>query len=389
MGGPPLKTASSVKWDRPAVAADYLSRVQTFPVSEDCMASIEEFLGEYNKLKIARRERCNKMELESMAISYKDHFQIRLRCRFSFLLKYILAGLISVLALLQHPTDLFAEIANLPKVVRMGFSSRVFPDVDQRDAQVAMELWTRELARSMGIRTSLQTVIFNKPAELLNAVKRGELIVVVLPAIEYLQIRDKTLLSPSIVAANYAGNSRQFLLIVRRDSGIRSVADLRGKSILLPSSTKHEASHIWLDVLLMRDGKSDRINFFRQIKESTTSSQSIMGIFFKQADAAIVSRGALETSRALNSQVGSQLLIISESKSFLGDLTCIPSSVGENLRHSIENASLHLHETTVGKQIFTLFQIDRTIPFQPSYLEGLIELLRERDRLMAKRGKRR
>jgi ABC-type phosphate/phosphonate transport system substrate-binding protein len=309
--------------------------------------------------------------------------------RLSRIIHTLGAALLAFFALLQNPACIFAETVDLPKVVRAGFSSRVFPDVDQREVQVAMELWTRELARSMGIRNQFQTIIFKKPAELLNAVKRGELIVVTLPAMEYLQIKDKTLLSPSIVSAKYAGNSLQYLLIVHRASGIRSVADLRGKSISLPSSTKHEASHIWLDVLLMRDGKSDRSNFFRQVKESATSSQSIMGVFFKQSDAAIVSRGALETSRALNSQVGSQLLIISESKSLLGDLTCIPSSVGENLRHSIENAALHLHETTVGKQMFTLFQIDRTIPFQPSYFDGLIELLRERDRLMAKRGKRR
>ena len=73
---------------------------------------------------------------------------------------------------------------------------------------------------------------------------------------------------------------------------------------------------------------------------------------------------ALETSRTLNSQVGTQLLIIAESKNLLGDITCIPSSVvGKKFKHSIEEAALHLHETTVGRQMFTLFQIDRAIPY--------------------------
>jgi hypothetical protein len=38
--------------------------------------------------------------------------------------------------------------------------------------------------------------------------------------------------------------------------------------------------------------------------------------------------------------------------------------------------------------MFTLFQIDRAILFQPSHLEGLEELLREREQLLAKMVKK-
>jgi len=275
------------------------------------------------------------------------------------------------------------------KLFRVGFSARVFPDVDQRDALVAMELWARELALGIGIRVSPQTVIYKNTSDLLNAVKRGELTIVTLPAVEYLQIRDKAPMTPSIVAANNVGKGRQYVLIVRRDSGIKSVMDLRGRSISLLSESKHEVSLIWLDVLLMKSGYRDRDTFFRQVRESTSSSQAIMGVFFKQSDAALVRRSALETSMALNPQTGKQLAIIAESKSLHGDVTCIPAKVDGQMRRLIENTALHLHERTVGKQIFTLFQIDQAIPFNPAYLDGIVELLRERDRLLAKLSKKR
>jgi ABC-type phosphate/phosphonate transport system substrate-binding protein len=90
----------------------------------------------------------------------------------------------------------------------------------------------------------------------------------------------------------------------------------------------------------------------------------------------------------LNPQIGRQLKVVAESKPLHGDITCIPTTVSENMKRTIENAALHLHETTSGKQMFTLFQIDRVIPFNPSYLSGLEELLRERDRLTTRRMKR-
>ena len=120
----------------------------------------------------------------------------------------------------------------VPNPLQVGFSARVFPDVDQRDVKIAMELWTKELARSMGIKATSQTNIYKNTADLLDAVKKGDLIIVSLPALEYLQIRDRAPMKPLVVASSNAGNGRRFVLVVRHDSGIRSLANLRGKSDL-------------------------------------------------------------------------------------------------------------------------------------------------------------
>ncbi|MRR06456.1 MAG: hypothetical protein EG828_05855 [Deltaproteobacteria bacterium] len=272
-----------------------------------------------------------------------------------------------------------------PKVLKVGFSAGVFPDVDQRDVQAAMQLWTKELARGLGIKAEPQTIIYNRTEDLLAAVKKGELIIVSLPALEFLGIRGKAPMSPALVSLSNTGKMRQFVIVTRRDCGFRSLRDLRNRSILTPSRRKYSASRIWLDVLLLQDGKKNPSTFFGQMKESASASQAIMSVFFKKADAAIVTRGALETSAAMNPQLGSQLTVLAESRSLLGDITCVPDNVSQRLKRSIENTARHLHESTVGKQMFTLFQMDRAILFQQSYLEGLEELLKEHDRLLAKK----
>jgi ABC-type phosphate/phosphonate transport system substrate-binding protein len=271
----------------------------------------------------------------------------------------------------------------LPKVLKVGFSSKVFPDIDNRDAKVAMELWARELSRSAGIPEA-QVTIFRDAPELLGGVQRGGLHMVTMSAIEYLRYRDKIPLYPAFVAANKTGRNMEQLIIVHRNSGIQEVNELRGKSFAVLPRGKYEAAHIWLEVLLKRIGYADQKACFRQVKEFSKASQAIMGVFFRQVDGCVVSRGSFETCKTLNPQLGRELTIIAESKSLMGDVSCLSTSINESLKTSMDKAALHLQENSVGRQILTLFQIDRVVTFKNSDLNGTAELVAERERVQAK-----
>ncbi len=281
--------------------------------------------------------------------------------------------LISVL-LLSWATSAIAEPeSNMPKVLKVGFSSKVFPDVDNNDARVAMELWAKELSRSAGIPAARVT-IYRDPAEWQADIRRGGLHIITLSAMEYLSYRDKIQLIPSYIATNKTGPNMEQLVIVNRKSGIQSLNELRGKSFAILSPKKYEAPLLWLDLSLKKQG-ADRNSFFRRVKEFPKASQAIMATFFGQVDGCLVSRGAYEICKTLNPQMGKELLIVAESKSLMGDITCIPSSIGESLKAAMTMAALHLHENSVGKQILTLFQIDRVVMFRSHDLEGITDLL--------------
>jgi ABC-type phosphate/phosphonate transport system substrate-binding protein len=278
--------------------------------------------------------------------------------------------------------------SGLPKVLQVGFSSKVFPDIDNRDAKVAMELWARELSRSAGIAEA-QVTIFRDPAEWLGEVRRGRLHMITMPAIEYLRYRDKIPLYPAFVAANKTGRNMEQLIIVHRKSGIQTVKELRGKSFAILPPMKYEASQIWLELLLKRNGYSDQNTCFSQVKEFPKASQAIMGVFFRQIDGCIVSRGSFETCKTLNPQLGRELFIIAESKSLMGEVSCLTAGTGENLKTAMEKAALHLQENSLGRQILTLFQTDRVVTFKSSDLDGIAELLAERERVPATPARKR
>ena len=140
--------------------------------------------------------------------------------------------------------------------------------------------------------------------------------------------------------------------------------------------------------ILMKEGKGSPSVFFRQVKESTKVSQAIMGVFFRQADGAIVTRAGLDASRLLNPQLDRQLVVLAESHNLSDGITCFPSTASDKMKTTLVKAINKLNESTTGRQLYTIFQTSGTTPFKPAYLEGLEELIREQDRLRVRLAKR-
>jgi phosphonate transport system substrate-binding protein len=274
---------------------------------------------------------------------------------------------------------------NTSKVFRSGFLQSVFTNTDIRDARAVLEVYSREIARELKLNVVANAVIFPSLKSMTDAIIKGELDLASIPSAEYLRIRDIAPLIPSFVGTNSnRGQGINYVIITRNGSNIRSFSDLKGKSILLPPAAMYEPGHIWLDVLLMKTRKGGRDTFFSQVKESPKMSKAIMGVFFRQADAAIVSRSGLEISQQLNPQLKTQLTVLAESPNLSDFVVCMLPSSSETFRHNLGKALTRLNESKSGQQLYTIFQTSGITPFKPAYLEGLENLLREHKRLKAK-----
>lgn len=287
--------------------------------------------------------------------------------------KAFLAAAMLLLLYAPGPTP---AAGGLPTVLHVAFSSRVFSDVDRNDARIAMELWARELSRKAGIPQA-QVTIFRQVDEISDALRRGDIHIVTLSSLEYIGHRRKLAVVPAYVAANKSGSDMENLLLVRRDSGIRSTRDLKGRIIGMLPAAKSETGRLWINVLFMKEIGRPAGEFFGSIHEVPKASQAVMGVFFRKLDGAVVTRGAYETCRILNPQLARDMAIIAQSKSLASDITCLPTAIDPQMRQAIDRAALTLHESAVGKQMATLFQINRVVPFRQEDLAGIAELVRD------------
>ncbi|MFZ4854945.1 MAG: phosphate/phosphite/phosphonate ABC transporter substrate-binding protein [Desulfuromonadaceae bacterium] len=271
-----------------------------------------------------------------------------------------------------------------PQLFRTGFIQNAMMNTDPRDAKAVLEVHGREITRLMGMSLSVKVVLYPEIDSMTAALRRGDLELAAVPSIDYLRIRKTVPLIPSFVGNNSNGTGITYVIITRKDSGIRSFSDLKGKSIMTPTATKYESSQLWLEVLLMKAEKGGVDTFFKQVKESPKLSNAIMGAFFRQADAALVTRTSFTTSCELNPQLTAQLTVLAESPNLSDAVVCLMPGTSEKLRTRIYNAMLQLNETKSGKQIYTIFQTNGITPFKEEYLDGLENLVSEHKRLKAK-----
>jgi len=301
---------------------------------------------------------------------------IRLICRSGTLC------LLLVVLLCSRPVCSGAEqYDDNPKLFRSGFLQSVFSNIDPRDAKAVLEVHSKEISRLIGLKLTAKVAMFEDIDSMTEALRRGELELAAIPSIDYLRIRNSVPLIPSFVGTGNYGPGVQYVMITRKDSGIRQFSDLKGRSVLLPSTQKYESSQIWLEVMLMKAGRGWRDTFFSQVKETSKTSNAIMGVFFRQADCAIVTRGGLDTSRQLNPQMETQLMVLAESPILSDSVVCLVPGTSDKYRKNIYKAMLTLNESKSGKQLYTIFQTNGITPFKAEYLEGLEGLLREHKRL--------
>jgi phosphonate transport system substrate-binding protein len=252
-----------------------------------------------------------------------------------------------------------------------------------------MDMYARELNRIVGIGTSPRSIFFADSAVMADALLRDEIDMVNLPALDFLRVLGKAPIEPVFVSSNQIGEKQERCLLVRKDGGISRLDHLKGKSMMIPSSAKDEISSLWFETLLAREGLPDSRVLLGVLKEVNKTSQGVMNLFFRQADAALVTRSVFDTMTQLNPQIGEALLVSTKSKPFLGFISCMRKNLDPNLKQLIKERAVKLHENQNLKQMFILLQTDRIIYFQSEHLENLSELWRESQNIGKNTAKRR
>jgi ABC-type phosphate/phosphonate transport system substrate-binding protein len=285
-------------------------------------------------------------------------------------------SIIILVAYLCHPG--WSEKNELPslKTLTVGYSSAVFNEVDVKDAQLAIEVWTQEMASLIHIKG--KAIIISNYESMVSLINQKELDLVALPALDYLALKKRLDMEPVMVGLMNGQVYEEFVLVAHRRQGVSHLSHLKGKIIALQAPPGANAIPLlWLKALLGTHGLPKSETFFKQLKKVNKSSQAILPVFFRQCDAAIVTRSAFDTAMELNPQVGEHLTIIARSPQYLRGLVAVRQNLDEKTKQKIVAAALSLSSYPRGDQILKLFFVNKVVPFQPAYLETLEELARQ------------
>lgn len=148
-------------------------------------------------------------------------------------------------------------------------------------------------------------------------------------------------------------------LIVRKDSGINSISDLKGKTVLFGGGRRAMQSYISATWLLRQGGlkAGDYIEKF-----AINPPNTIISTFFKRADASGSGDVVLRLDNVQSRIDTSQLKFLAKTKPMVHLPWALKASLPEKTKNLISELLINLNKNTAGKSILKAANLDALVP---------------------------
>lgn len=273
----------------------------------------------------------------------------------------------------------FEDTTEMPRV-SFAFHRAMLVEQDIKDIRSAVVVWMKAIGKNAGL--NLESKLYEDTQSLVQNFKEGKIDVLNIAPNFYLYIESEINAEPAYSVLVGGKKARKYLLLVRSDSQIADIKDLKGKNLSVMKTS--EIGNIYLKVLLLRRKLGKPEDFFSTIIQKAKFSQALLSVFFGQADACIVTDTVLKTMTELNPQIGSKVKIITATSDITQIVGFYRADLSENIKKTILYEVTHLRDTAGGRQVLTLFGIDGALPASKSDLDTMRELLKEYTVLLRK-----
>lgn len=258
---------------------------------------------------------------------------------------------------------------------RIGFSLRLFAEVNVNDAKAVVKVWAQTVAKERGIPVDPEPRIMQSVDAMDKALRDGTLDALGLTSDDYRNVSRNAKLDTLFVALQNGRTNVEYLVLVRKDGNIQDLANLRGRNLACYRNPRTSLAQAWLDTSLVEQGFNVTTGFFGRVMEANKVSAAVLPVFFKQIDACLVDRGSFDTMNELNPQIGNQLKVLAVSPPLVPMVFVLRSDYSPALKARIVPALRDLHSTAAGRQVLIVFQMERLVASSPSCLDSAYELL--------------
>lgn len=137
-------------------------------------------------------------------------------------------------------------------------------------------------------------------------------------------------------------------IFVRKDSAIRSIADMKGKTLALVN-TATTAGYLFPLALIRQNGIPDLNSYFKEVFFTGSHDASIRAVFEGKADVGAAKNTIFERMLRKEPALGKGLLVLKNSSVVPSNGFCVCHGVPESLKNRLKETLLHLQENQKGK----------------------------------------
>jgi phosphonate transport system substrate-binding protein len=241
---------------------------------------------------------------------------------------------------------------------KMGVLTDGLVDAVHKDYSIAFNTLIHRISDDINVHGHLK--YYDSEEEILKDFLENNLDYMVINPIYYLKNQkelDMDILSYWSVR-KYKTKFQKMVIVVRKDSGINTVNDLKDKTVMLKND--NYMGKISLDKAILESKHISSDTYIKDFYYVSRDSTAVLKTFFSKVDASIVSQSAFDIVADMNPAVNKSLKIIYKTDSiFIPMLSIINKNISLELMKKLKKVLENFHLSVDGKNILTLFKMNR------------------------------
>ncbi|MBN1141217.1 MAG: PhnD/SsuA/transferrin family substrate-binding protein [Deltaproteobacteria bacterium] len=271
---------------------------------------------------------------------------------------------------------------------RIGLTKAAFTMISTDDASAAVKFLGVTIIKEGSVPLVAVPIVLGGVEDILSTMRSKQVDAIILSTPEFGRTHHLVPFSPIFATRNANLLTESFVVVAHRKGPVKSIADLRNRTLYVHDMGRNCLSRMWLDTVLDQKKLPLSSSFLARVKMETKLSKAVLPVFFRQGDACLVTRDSFNTMVELNPQLGEDLTILAESPGMVPLLFVFRADFKSTYRDIIVKTFEELHQTVTGQQALTLFSIEAMEIIDLAFLKPTIELIASYDRLL-KRTQRR
>lgn len=264
---------------------------------------------------------------------------------------------------------------------RLGISSAVLSHVNENDARAAIGSFARQISLNHEVPPAPFPVLFKNIHQIRELTTADGIDAIVLTLPELWAVRSHLNVTDLCVANHEGQIAERFVVLVHRDSPIQNLADLAGKSLAIAINARTVLAPLWLDVEFARLRLPPSPGHLSSVVEHVRSNRPSLDVFFRRADACLVSERMQETVYELNPALRTSLRAIAVSPAFTSTAIAFIRPADSFVQAVAVREILQLQDSPAGRQVLLLLRMQRVTREPVSALADSLALLDEYQRL--------
>lgn len=215
-------------------------------------------------------------------------------------------------------------------------------------------------------------IIVHSVPEMIKLLKDGTIQFAYVSNLDYIRIKNELNILPFAMVVKAGSNTYKATFIVRQDSGLKELKDLKGKKFAY--TTKHSAhGYIFPNLLIKERFNQPLESFFSSTSITKKDSDGILSVLYKSTDVASVSNQTFDIMCQLRPRIRREIISLQESKPFVqGPVFFYDNNIKDKtLIERLKKEILQMDKIPEGNQILLLFKVGGFIPAKDSDYNSL------------------